>query len=289
MTKSGPGAASLVEAQRRPYGISSAGMALSAALHAVLIAVAITAAHRAVMEKEEERRRQEELTPPTPEPFSWVPARLLKLGNEEKVTAMPQREVPALPTAPPEPEVAPQLAPDPDSSTPGPRRVRASPMDLDPRHIENRPRRAAPDEDVNLIWDRLRQDFPERGGFSHVQGFPDGDPNGTELDRSRASPGDWYRRELEEFFQDRWVIPNMISQRELARLFCKVRLAVDATFRIVDFEITARSGNARFDASVEEVLRRLKVDRTPLPAIPSAIRDYAVANGFQMTWRDHSQ
>ena len=81
MTKKGSVAASVVEAQRRPYGISSAGMALSAGLHAVLIAVAITTAHRAMMEKEEERKRQEELKPPAPEPFSWMPARLLKLGN----------------------------------------------------------------------------------------------------------------------------------------------------------------------------------------------------------------
>ena len=290
MTKKGPVAASVVEAQRRPYGISSAGMALSAALHAVLIAVAITTAHRAMMEKEEERKRQEELQPPAPEPFSWMPARLLKLGNAEPTeTAMPQREVPALPTAPPEPEVNPQLASNPDSTTPGPRRVRSNPMDLDPRHIPNRPRRAAPDEDVNLVWDRLRQDFPEKGGFSHVPGFPDGDPNGTELDRSRASPGDWYRRQLEDFFRDRWVVPSMIPRRELSRLSCKVRLAVDATFRIVDYELTKTGGTPLCAAGVEGVRRRLRLERTPLPAIPTAIRDYAVANGFEMTWRDLPQ
>ena len=275
-----------VELQRRPYGISSVGMALSAALHAVLIAIAVTMAHRAVLEKQEEVRRQAEMKPAAPTPFSFVPARLLKLGNEEKDTAMPQREVPALPTAPPEPEVNPQVEPDPDSQLAGPRPTgRRNPMEIQPQYVPRRPRRAAPSNDVNLIWDNLRQDFPEVGGWSHVQGFPDGDPNGTALDRSLVRPGDWYATQLMEFFQDRWTIPNMIAARELKRLSCKVRIALDATFRIVDYEMISESGNERYDASVEEVLRKLQQDRTPLPAVPTAVHDYIITNGMILTWK----
>jgi len=285
MANQAPVFATAVELQRKPFGISSVGMALSAGLHAVLIAIAITTAHRAAMEQEEERQRREEMKPPAPEPFSFVPARLLKLGNEAPDTAMPQREVPALPTAPPEPDVTPEMAPDPDSAVAGARPRRSNPMEIQPRHVPRRVRRAAPSDDVNLIWDRLRQDFPEQGTWSHVQGFPDGDPNGTALDPSLVRPGDWYATQLMEFFQDRWTIPNMIAQRELARLSCKVRIALDATFRIVDYEMTQRSGNERWDASVEEVLRKLKTDRTPLPAIPSAVRDFIIANGMILTWK----
>jgi len=286
MEKVLPVVTKVLELQRRPYGISSAGMALSAALHAVLIAIAVTTAHRAALEQQEETQRREEMKPPAPPPFSFIPARLLKLGNETPDDKpMPDREVPALPTAPPEPEVTTDLAPNPDSQIAGPRPTHTSPMEIQPQHVARRVRRAAPDEEVNLIWDRLRQDFPEKGAWSRVQGFPNGDPNGTELDPSLVRPGDWYATQLMQFFQDRWTIPNMISQRELARLTCKVRIALDASFRIVDYEMVNSSGNARYDASVEEVLRKLQQERTPLPAVPTAVRDYIIGNGMILTWK----
>jgi len=158
-------------------------------------------------------------------------------------------------------------------------------MEIQPRHVPRRPRRAAPSDDVNLVWDRLRQDFPEQGGWSRVRGFPDGDPNGTELDRSLVRPGDWYATQLMQFFQDRWTIPNMISQRELGRLSCKVRISLDTGFRIVEYEMMRSSGNLRYDASVEEELRKLQVERTSQPAVPSAVRDYIVGNGMILTWK----
>lgn len=265
--------------------MSATGMMLSIAVHGTLLAVVATRAHRVMVEREDEARRRAAEEPP-PVPFSFVPARMLKLGDAPEDTYLPQREVPALPTAPPEPEVTPQIAPDPDSAASGARPVRRSaPMEIAPRRVPQRVRRATPDEEVNLIWDRLRQDFPEKGGWSRVRGFPDGDPNGTETDPSRVRPGDWYATELMRFFQDRWTIPNMISQRELAHLTCKVRIALDAGFRIADYEMTRSSGNARYDASVEEVLRKLQHDRTPLPPVPSQVRDYIVANGMILTWK----
>lgn len=281
-----PAVGKVLELQRRPYATSAVGLALSAGLHATLIALAVVTVHRAALEEEEERRRQAELAVPPPEPFSFIPARLLKLGNSPVETEMPQREVPALPEAPPEPEVKPALAPDPDAQAVGPRPRRTlTPMDIQPVHVPRRPARAAPSNDVNLIWDRLRQDFPERGTWSRVQGFPNGDPNGTTLDPSLVRPGDWYATQLMEFFQERWSIPNMISQRDLKRLSCKVRISLDATFRIVEYEMVRRSGNARYDASVEEVLRKLQLERTPLPAVPSAVRDYIIQNGMILTWK----
>lgn len=281
-----PAVGKVLELQRRPYATSAVGLALSAGLHATLIALAVVTVHRAALEEEEERRRQAELAVPPPEPFSFIPARLLKLGNSPVETEMPQRKVPALPEAPPEPEVKPALAPDPDAQAAGPRPRRTlTPMDIQPVHVPRRPSRAAPSNDVNLIWDRLRQDFPERGTWSRVQGFPNGDPNGTTLDPSLVRPGDWYATQLMEFFQERWSIPNMISQRDLKRLSCKVRISLDATFRIVEYEMVRRSGNARYDASVEEVLRKLQLERTPLPAVPSAVRDYIIQNGMILTWK----
>lgn len=286
MAETMPAVGKVLELQRRPYATSAVGLALSAGIHAALIAIAVVTVHRAALEEEEERRRQQELQLPPPPPFSFVPARLLKLGNAPVDTPMPQREVPALPEAPPEPEVQPALAPDPDSQTAGARPRRTlTPMDIQPMHVPRRPRRAAPSNDVNLIWDRLRQDFPERGTSSWVQGFPNGDPNGTTLDPSLVRPGDWYATQLMEFFQDRWTIPNMISQRELKRLSCKVRISLDATFRIVEYEMTRSSGNARYDASVEEVLRKLLLERTPLPAVPTAVRDHIINNGMILTWK----
>ena len=269
---------------RRPVGMSATGLVLSVAVHATLLAIIATRAHQVIVERREEARRAAEEEIPNV-PFSFVPARLLKLGNEMDDTYMPRREVPALPTAPPEPEVTPNMTPDPDSMTPGPRAVARSPLDIDPRRIAQRVRRATPDSEVNSVWDRLRQDFPERGGRSRVRGFLDGDPNGTELDRANMRPGDWYATELMQFFQDRWVIPNMISQRELARLMCKVRIALDAGFRIVDYEMVRSSDNDRYDASVVEVLRKLKADRTALPPVPSQVRDYIVTNGMILTWK----
>lgn len=281
-----PAVGKILELQRRPYATSAVGLALSAGLHAVLIGIAVVTVHRAALEEEAERRRQAELEAPPPPPFSFVPARLLKLGNTPVDTPMPQREVPALPEAPPEPDVEPALAPNPDAPTAGPRPRRTlTPMDIQPVHVPRRPARAAPSNDVNLIWDRLRQDFPERGGTSHVQGFPNGDPNGTTLDPSLVRPGDWYATQLMQFFQERWSIPNMISPRELKRLSCKVRISLDATFRIVEYEVTRSSSNARYDASVEEVLRKLLLERTPLPAVPAAVRDYIIGNGMILTWK----
>ncbi|MDI7266759.1 MAG: TonB C-terminal domain-containing protein [Myxococcota bacterium] len=273
-------------APRRPIGMSATGMVFSIGIHAALLGAIATRTHRIVSERREEARARSAAAEDTPHaPFSFVPARLLKLGNEAPETHLPQREVPALPTAPPEPEVIPRVRPDPDSRIAGPRPVRGGPMDIDPRRIPVRSRRAVPSDEVNLVWDRLRQDFPERGGWSRVRGFPDGHPDGTELDRSLARPGDWYATDLMRFFQDRWTIPNMIGQRELARLTCKVRIALDAGFRIVDFEMIRPSGNPRYDASVTEVLRKLQMERTALPPVPSQVRDYIVANGMILTWR----
>jgi hypothetical protein len=269
---------------QRQARVSATGLVLSAAVHAVLIGIIATRAHEVIVQEREDAARRAEAQPQNV-PFSFIPARLLKLGNETPETEMPQREVPALPTAPPEPEVVPNLTPNPDSSIAGARPVPRSPMDIDPRRLAQRVRRATPDDEVNLVWDRLRQDFPEKGGRSRVRGFLDGDPNGTELDRANARPGDWYATELMQFFQDRWTIPNMISQRELNRLSCKVRIALDSGFRVVDYEMTRGSTNDRYDASVLEVLRRLREDRTPLPPVPSQVRDYIVANGMILTWR----
>lgn len=282
-----PAAAHTIVLPRRPLGMSATGVGISVALHVVVVAVLYTSAHRAIVEQREAEQRRKELEAPPPPPFSFVPARLLKLGNmdPEEKTEMPQREVPALPTAPPEPEVETTLAPNPDAAVAGPRPVRRrDPLDIDPRRVAQRPRRAAPDENVNAVWDRLRQDFPERGGRSRVRGWADGDPDGTELDRSLVRPGDWYATQLMQFFQERWSVPNMISQRELARLWCKVRISIDAGFRIVEFEMTRSSGNARYDASVEEVLRKLQQERSPLPAVPSQVRDHIIANGMILKW-----
>lgn len=287
MARAGTMTLRLAPTVKRPFGLSAAGVVLSALLHVTVLGIFVTTAHQAIVEQREAAERKREMEAPPAPPFSFVPARLLKLGNQDPTeTAMPQREVPALPTAPPEPEVNPQLAPDPDSATSGPRPVRRrNPLEIEPRRVQQRPRRAAPSNDVNAIWDRLRQDFPEQGGWSRVQGFPDGDPNGTELDRSLVRPGDWYATELMQFFQDRWSIPSMLTAAQIRRLSCKVRIALDAGFRIIDYEMVLSSRNDRYDNSVLEVLRKLQQDRTPLPAIPSQVRDHIINNGLILVWK----
>ncbi len=227
----------------------------------VLLALPVIATARGLSGDEEEG---------TEVPFEYVEARLLKWGEIKDKEALPDRIVPALPTAPDE-----VLALDRNENKPEPEQ----------KKVKKPKRQAAAVSD-----DKLRQVFDKARAFAEIQddyipeGHPDGVPDGDVTDPALASLGATYGHRIKRLFLERWVVPTLLSEVQLKKLKAKVNIRVDIDMVIVTVKFLRKSGNGMFDDSVKNAIDKVRVEVRKLPSPPEVIASNIFGGGINLTF-----
>ncbi len=201
------------------------------------------------------------------EPFEYIEARLLKWGEIKDPNALPDRIVPALPTAPDE----------------------VLPLDRNAEKPEPPKKEEKPKAQADAVSDeKLRQVFEKARAFAEIQdnfipeGHPDGVPDGDVTDPALASLGATYGHRIKRLFLDRWVVPTLLSQKALEKLSAKVNIKVDLDMNIISVKFLKKSGNAMFDDSVQNAIDRVQQEVRTLPAPPEAIASNIFGGGINL-------
>lgn len=200
------------------------------------------------------------------EPLEYVEARLLKWGEIKDKNAMPDRIVPALPTAP-------------DEVLPLDRNADKPPPPKDAK--EKAPRQVGAVAD-----DKLRQVFDKARAFAEIQddyipeGHPDGVPDGDVTDPALASLGQTYGRRITGIIKDYFVIPTLLSEAQKNKLKAKILLRFDINMEIVEFKFIEKSGNALFDDAVQHAIDRVRREVRALPPPPEAVAHVVFGGGI---------
>lgn len=180
-----------------------------------------------------------------------IEARFVTLGRDFE-RELPNRIVPRLSTAPPEPSRVPtEQTPD----VPPPPRPEVVPP---PNAVE---------DVLARIGDRA-QAFAEIAEEREREGSPDGIEEGTER---QAAEGDVYRGRLYSFFRRGWSIPTTLDRNAVQGLTTTMSIQIGADLQIVSFEVRRSSGNALFDQSVTEHLTRLQATDQRIPPPPEEV------------------
>lgn len=203
----------------------------------------------------------------TAEPFEYIEARLLKWGEIKDKEALPDRIVPALPTAPED-----VLA-----------------LDRNENKEEPKEKKVKTKRQAGAVTDdKLRQVFNKARAFAEIQdnyvpeGHPDGVPDGDVTDPALASIGATYGHRIKRIFLERWVVPTLLSEASLAKLKAKVNIRVDIDMRIISVNFLSKSGNPMFDDSVQNAIDRVRVEVRTLPAPPEAIAPNIFGGGINL-------
>lgn len=181
-----------------------------------------------------------------------VEARFVKLGKIFDPRQLPNRRVPRLSTAPPEPGTAVSKNMNPE------RRQRP---DAGPRP-EN------PTEDLLTRLGDRAQVFAEIAEQRDQEGNPEGIEEGTE-DTARA--GDVYAGQLYVFFRRGWTVPTVVTDDERRGLVCDVDVEIAGDRQITGYRIRGSSGNAIFDQSVLDRLQALRDANAQIPEPPPEV------------------
>ena len=106
----------------------------------------------------------------------------------------------------------------------------------------------------------------------------DSDEEKTNL---RLDPGEAqsYRKELNNFFSERWEVPLHLAESVLTVV---TRIRIDKDGRIQKSEIEEPSGNSELDHSVEKLLKSLQ----SLPSLPYSYLGHSYEFGIRFTPRD---
>lgn len=204
--------------------------------------------------------------------LEYVEARLLKFGEIKPTDALPDRIVPALPTAPEE-----VIALDKEEN---------KPEVVKEEMVERKPERQ-PDAEVD---DKLREVFERARAFGEIQddyvpeGHPDGVPGGDVTDPALASIGATYGHRIKLIFVERWVVPTLLSDKTIENLKMKINIKVDINMLIVSIDVQRKSGNAMFDESVMNAVERVRSEVRNLPPPPEAIAANVFGAGINMTF-----
>lgn len=185
-----------------------------------------------------------------------IQARFVQLGRDFR-NELPDRQVPVLSTAPPEPSEVPR------ENTPT--------RDQPTSRVENRPPNTV--DDLLTRLDRRAELFEEMAERRDVEGSPEGLEEGTER---QGSEGDLYRGRLYSFFRRGWTIPTTLSRDESRRLTTTMNVSIGADLQLRDFEIRSSSQNPLFDDSVVQQLTRLQASSTPIPPPPDEVAEQYV-------------
>ena len=201
-------------------------------------------------------------------PFEYIEARLLKFGEIKDKEAMPDRIVPALPTAPEE-----VLALDKNELKEEPKkRIRK----------EKRQRAAVSDDKLRKVFERARA-FAEIQDDYVPEGHPDGVPDGDVTDPALASMGSTYGYRIKRIITERLSVPNLISESQLKKLKVKILLKFDIDMTIVQFKFLRKSGNRLFDDAIQNAIDRVRKEVRRLPSPPEAIAGVIFGKGIAIT------
>jgi hypothetical protein len=205
---------------------------------------------------------------PASAPFEFIEARLLKQGEVKDPDKLPDRIVPALPTAPD--EILPLDANENKAA------------DTDSEKKEKQPD-AVTDDKLREVFDKARA-FAEIQDNYVPEGDPGGVPDGDVTDPALASIGNTYAHKLMRVFADRLVYPTLLSDAELKRLKAKVHFKVDVDMVIIEVEFLDRSGNAMFDDAVQSAIDKVRAEVRNLPEPPEAIAPTIFGGGINLTF-----
>ena len=203
------------------------------------------------------------------EPLEYIEARLLKYGEIKDKEALPDRIVPALPTAPE--EVVPL---DRDAQKPEPK----------VKTVKEKPQSDA------VLDDKLRQVFDKARAFAEIQdeyvpeGHPDGVPDGDVTDPALASIGATYLHRIRRIINERWRVPTLIPEGELKTLKARMLLRFDIDMTISRVKFLKRSGNRLFDDSAQNAIDRVRQEVRTLPDPPEAIAGRIFDTGIVMNF-----
>ncbi|HEY8427789.1 MAG TPA: TonB C-terminal domain-containing protein [Sandaracinaceae bacterium] len=194
-----------------------------------------------------------------------IEARFVQLGRDFQ-DELPNREVPVLSTAPPEPSEVPR------EDTP--------PLEQPVQRIEDRPPNTV--EDLLARLDRRAELFEEMAERRELEGSPEGIEEGTETE---GSEGDVYRGRIMSFFRRGWTIPTTLSSAEVRDLTVIVDVEIGDELQIVSFRVRSDSGNPVFDESVVQQLTRLQAADQRIPPPPEEVADQYVGQTIAVRFR----
>jgi hypothetical protein len=203
-----------------------------------------------------------------PAPVGIVPARLVRLGEQPEPGKMPDRMVPALPTAPDEGvPVSTEMQP------PEPTKQRAK-----------RPRNPVEDDKVRDVLSRIRA-FGEVTDNVTTAGDPSGVAGGDVADPALASKGSLWAREIHEVMKAYLSFPTIITEEELGRLRCKIEVKVgpDLIPREAKLDERGWSGNRFFDQAVLDSFETMRLKRVELPPPPRELEAQFFRYGLKLT------
>jgi hypothetical protein len=203
---------------------------------------------------------------PGPEPVGIIPAKLLRLGSEPDPKRLPDRIVPALPTAP-------------DDGVPVSQKLEPPP----PQKTKRQPRPINPVEDdkVRDVLSRIRA-FGEVTDHHTTTGHPLGVPGGDVSDPALVQAGSLWARQLTRVLKEYITYPSFLTNAEIRRLQCKVKVAVgrDLIPRNATIEPQGKSRNRFFDQAVLDSFEQMRVKRVKLPRPPSALEESLFGPGL---------
>jgi outer membrane biosynthesis protein TonB len=209
----------------------------------------------------------DEATSGDAEPFEYIEARLLKYGEEKDPEALPDRIVPAQPTAPED----------------------VLPLDRNENKKEPEKKEEKPKPQADAVTDnKLRQVFEKARAFAEIQddyvpeGHPDGVPEGEVTDPALASMGATYGHRIKRLFLERWVVPTLLPEAALKKLSAKVNIRVDINMVIISATFLKKSGNPMFDDSVQNAIDRVRQEVRTLPPPPEAIASNIFGGGINL-------
>lgn len=211
-----------------------------------------------------------------------IDTELLKWGEE-----MPDEH--ALPTianpAPaPEPETVPEELPEPQpEAEPAPAEEIAINAQ-DSKQSEENEEQLKPEEerseDAPAVEYRGEHNPNRPTNTERIQGSPEGFRGGTSLsEAAKRNQMSAIQEQLQRAFRP----PSSISESELRRMQARFRIVVDASGRIIRWQLLSSSGNRHFDTTAEAVLNRFRHgdERLRLQSISNeALREQIIADGF---------
>ncbi len=208
----------------------------------------------------------EEELEPVLEEEDVIEAHFVQLGRDFQ-DELPNRIVPILSTAPPEPSQVPT------EQTPQAEQV---------EQPEVRPPDAV-DDALTRLGDRAHV-FAELAERREREGSPDGIEEGTQQE---GTEGDIYRGRLYAFFRRGWTIPTTMARDEAQGLTAVIDVQIGPDLQIVSFEIRTSSGSPLFDESIIQQLSRLQAADQHIPPPPEDVANQYI--GQRIAVRFHGR
>jgi colicin import membrane protein len=242
----------------------------SAAVHAALVAWALTAASRPDIELQQRP----------------IVAKLVRLGQKRPPELLPRRSAAEPPPAP-APAAAAKSPPAPAApAAPAPRptpSARPAPVAAKPPPPSPAPRASPAAHGAGTSQGSGASVASILAGARHAQvqerwGAPDGDPGG---DADSAEEGDRYLAQVRRLLQANYRVPATLSERDQLHLEGSVVLYIEPDGRISRWRLERPSGNGAFDAALERTLG----DTRRVPPPPDAFRERYHSGGVQVIFK----